>query len=80
MFLRTPMIRPGAHDLTDNNTESKLLAQTAAKLGVPLLDLDHSYRQEFSTHDDGRRFSGGGHFTVPTHQWVGLKTCGIHIR
>lgn len=74
MFLRTPMVRPGAHDLTDNNTESKLLAQTAAKLGVPLLDLDHSYRQEFSTHDDGTRFSGGGHFTVPTHQWVGLKT------
>ena len=74
MFLRTPMVRPGAHDLTDNNTESRLLAKTAAKLGVPLLDLDHSYRQEFSTHDDGTRFSGGGHFTTPTHQWVGLKT------
>lgn len=74
MFLRTPMVRPGAHDLTDNNTESQLLSKTAAKLGVPLLDLDSDFRKEFSTHDDGTRFSGGGHFTVPTHQWVGLKT------
>lgn len=74
MFLRTPMVRPGAHELTDNNTESQLLAGTAAKLGVPLLDLDKSFRSEFSTQDDGTKFSGGGHFTASTHRWVGWKT------
>ena len=70
MFLRTPMVRPGMHDLTDNNTETELLQKTAAKLGVPILNLDRSYRAWAGTHDDGTNFSQGGHFTARLHKWV----------
>jgi len=70
MFLRTPMVRPGAHDLTDNDTETMLLEKTASKLDVPVLNLDKAYRSWAGTHDDGTNFSAGGHFTAPLHKWV----------
>jgi hypothetical protein len=70
MFLRTPMIRPGMHVLTDNPTETTLLNKTATKLGVPILNLDQSYRDYAGTSDDGTNFSSGGHFTKKLHVWV----------
>ena len=70
VFLRTPMVRPGMHTLTDNETETKLLDGTAAKLNVPLLNLDKKYRTWAGTSDDGTNFSAGGHFTPPLHAWV----------
>jgi len=70
MFLRTPMIRPGAHVLIDNDTETSLLEKTAAKLDVPILNLDKAYRPYAGTTDDGTNFSAGGHFTKVMHLWV----------
>jgi hypothetical protein len=70
MFLRTPMIRPGMHTLTDNETETSLLRKTAAKLNVPILNLDQAYRSHAGTADDGTNFSDGGHFTKKLHRWV----------
>jgi hypothetical protein len=70
MFLRTPMIRPGMHVLTDNDTETRLLQKTADKLNVPILNLDQAYRKYAGTSDDGTNFSSGGHFTAPLHRWV----------
>ncbi|MBS1989146.1 MAG: hypothetical protein JSS83_01440 [Cyanobacteria bacterium SZAS LIN-3] len=73
MFLRTPMVRPGMHELTDNETETTLLEKTAANLHVPVLNLDRAYRAWAGTRDDGTNFSSGGHFTRPLHQWVAAR-------
>ncbi len=70
MFLRTPMIRPGMHQLVDNETETGLLQKSAAKLDVPILNLDKAYRGYAGTTDDGTNFSVGGHFTTKQHRWV----------
>jgi hypothetical protein len=70
VFVRTPMIRPGMHVLTDNETETNLLEKTAAKLNVPVLNLDKAYRAYAGTTDDGSNFSAGGHFTKKLHGWV----------
>jgi len=70
VFLRTPMIRPGMHVLTDNETETGLLQKTASKLNVPVLNLDQAYRKWAGTKDDGTNFSSGGHFTARLHSWV----------
>jgi hypothetical protein len=70
VILRTPMVRPGMHTLTDSVTETSLLAGTADKMQVPLLNLDRAYRTWAGTDDDGTNFSAGGHFTKPMHRWV----------
>lgn len=81
MFLRTPMIRPGMHELTYSPTETALLEKTALKLNVPLLNLDRAYRSFVgSTTDDGTNFSAGGHFTQPMHRWVGERTAAFLLQ
>ena len=81
MLLRTPMIRPGMHELTDNPTETALLDKTARKLNVPLLNLDQDYRSFVGvTTDDGTNFSAGGHFTAPMHRWVGERVAAFLLQ
>ncbi|MCA0315966.1 MAG: SGNH/GDSL hydrolase family protein [Candidatus Melainabacteria bacterium] len=71
MILRTPMIRPCQHTLTDNQIESDLLARSAKDMKVEVLNLDERYRRwAGSTTDDGTNFSSGGHFTAVMHEWV----------
>ena len=78
MLLRTPMIRPGMHELTHSPTETALLEKTALKLNVPLLNLDRDYRNFVGcTTDDGTNFSANGHFTQPMHRWVGERVAAF---
>ena len=43
----------------------------AARLGVPILDLDSSFQKQFGLKNDGSHFLSGGHFNSATHAWVG---------
>ncbi|MBX9938423.1 MAG: hypothetical protein K2Y32_04190 [Candidatus Obscuribacterales bacterium] len=71
MILRTPMIRPCQHTLTDNQIETDLLNRSAKDMKVEVLNLDERYRRwAGSTTDDGTNFSSGGHFTAVMHEWV----------
>jgi hypothetical protein len=63
MILRTP-------SGSVNETETKLLGQSAERMGVCVLDLDRRHRQDFSPADDAKNFYANGHFTKPMHDWV----------
>jgi hypothetical protein len=63
MILRTP-------SGSINDTETKLLQDSAKQMGVCVLDLDQKSRAAFSPADNEKNFYANGHFTRPMHDWV----------
>ncbi len=53
-----------------NNTETQLLQESAAKIGVNVLDIDKNHRKTFAPADAQVHFSNLGHFTKVMHSWV----------
>jgi lysophospholipase L1-like esterase len=73
MILRLPTIKAEMDSLRSNDTETKLLYQTAAKIGAPILNLDAPFKKQFGTKNDSSHFLPGGHFNTDMHRWVGTN-------
>ena len=76
VIFRTPTVRPGSHELTDNSTEDLLLQKSAAKLGIKLFNLNAAYKQNIDPKQCADDFLGGGHFTKQLHVWVADQLSG----
>ena len=71
MIMRTPMIKAELDALRVNPNETDLLNKTAARIGAPVLNLDHKFKLQYGLKNDGSHFLSGGHFNKDMHRWVG---------